>query len=96
MVKALIHHHHLEAETAVNPINRCPQVIVKREILEAFMNKFETASSLSRRSGIHLQTLMKRLKGQGVGEAFSKEQVPATFYALDEVRSVDPELFPDP
>ncbi|MEP2707633.1 MAG: hypothetical protein ABJQ71_19760 [Roseibium sp.] len=96
VVKALIHHRHLEAETAVNPMNRCPQVIVKREILDAFMNKFETASSLSRRSEIHLQTLMKRLKGLGVGAAFSKEQIPATFYALDEVRTVDPDLFPDP
>ncbi|WP_417683979.1 hypothetical protein [Roseibium sp.] len=96
VVKALINHHHLEAVTAVNPINRCPQTIVKRDILDSFMERFETASSLSRRSGTHLQTMMKRLQGLGVDAAFPKDQIPATIYALDQVRSVDPDLLPNP
>ncbi len=96
VVKALINHHHLAAETAVNPINRCPQTIVKRDVLDAFMDEFETASSLSRRSGTHLQTLMKRLHGLGVDAAFPKDQIPATIYALDQIRSADPDLLPDP
>ncbi|ERP97769.1 hypothetical protein Q669_21425 [Labrenzia sp. C1B10] len=96
VIKALIEHNHLEAEIAVNPINRCPQTIVKRDILTAFMDRFETASSLARRSGSHLQTMMKRLDGLGVGPAFPKDQIPATFYALDRVRLADPDLIPAP
>lgn len=80
VVKALVQRGCLEAETAINPVNRCPQTIVKREILDAFMNKFETASSLSRRLGIHLQTLMKHLRCSGVEPAFAVEDVHATFY----------------
>ncbi len=96
VIKALIEHNHLEAEIAVNPINRCPQTIVKRDALTAFMDRFETASSLARRSGSHLQTMMKRLDGLGVGPAFPKDQIPATFYALDRVRLADPDLIPAP
>ncbi|GAB2206299.1 TniQ family protein [Roseibium sp. ROS1] len=96
VIKALIAHNHLDAEIAVNPINRCPQTIVKRDVLTAFMDKFETASSLARRSGAHLQTMMKRLDGLGVTPAFPKDQIPATFYALDRVRSADPDLIPTP
>ncbi|WJS00319.1 TniQ family protein [Roseibium aggregatum] len=96
VIKALIEHNHLEAEIAVNPINRCPQTIVKRDVLTAFMDKFETASSLARRSGSHLQTMMKRLDGLGVPPAFPKDQIPATFYALDRVRLADPDLIPAP
>lgn len=96
VIKALIEYHHLDAEIAVNPINRCPQTIVKRDVLTAFMDRFETASSLARRSGSHLQTMMKRLDGLGVGPAFPKDQIPATFYALDRVRLADPDLIPAP
>lgn len=80
VVKALVQRGCLEAETAINPVNRCPQTIVKREILDTFMNKFETASSLSQRLGIHLQTLMKHLRCSGVEPVFAVEDVHATFY----------------
>ncbi|MES0881769.1 TniQ family protein [Roseibium sp. SCP14] len=96
VVKALIEHGYLQAETAVNPINRCPQTIVKRDVLHSFMVKFETANSLSRRTGNHLQTLMRRLKGLGINPAFPTDQVPATIFALDQVASADPELVPEP
>lgn len=69
VVKALVELGYLEAETAINPVKRCRQTIVKREILDAFMNKFETASSLSRRLGIHLQTLMKHLRCSGSNQS---------------------------
>ncbi|WP_417671820.1 hypothetical protein [Roseibium sp.] len=80
VVKALITHHHLEVETAVNPINRCPQTIVKKNKLDAFLDRYETASSLSRRFGLHLQTMMKRLKRSGVEPALPVEEVQVTFY----------------
>ncbi|QFT31910.1 hypothetical protein FIV00_15560 [Labrenzia sp. THAF82] len=80
VVKALVELGYLEAETAINPVKRCRQTIVKREILDAFMNKFETASSLSRRLGIHLQTLMKHLRCSGVEPEFAVEDVHATIY----------------
>lgn len=96
VIKALIEHRHLEAETAINPINRCPQMIIRPHVLDAFMNRYETASSLARRSGLHLRSLMKRLAMLGVAPAFPKDQVPATFYTLDQVRSADPDLAPTP
>ncbi len=80
MVKGLIEFGYLPAETAINPVNRCPQKIVKRQEFETFSERYETATSLSRRLGLHLRTTIKHLKDSGVEPAFPVEQVHATFY----------------
>ncbi len=80
VVKGLIEFGYLQAETAINPVNRCPQTIIKRQEFDTFSERYETASSLSRRLGLHLRTAIKHLKDSDVEPAFPVEQVHATFY----------------
>ncbi|MGP9820032.1 TniQ family protein [Salinarimonas sp. NSM] len=71
----------LETVTAINPVNRCPQVVVPFAALEAFEREYVGLMALAKETGIHQVQLRKRLDVAGVVPAFEPDRVGARFYA---------------
>ena len=92
VVKGLLVHGHLPSQTAVNPINRCPQTIVKRTDLEQFMGDFSSLHTLSRETGIHHVRLNRLLREYKIRPAFPAQDVPATFFRRKDLQRISEAL----
>jgi hypothetical protein len=77
---ALIKHGHLKTITVVNPINRCPTVVVPVEEVDRFAAEFVSLFALARQQGRHHMAVKKELDAAGVKPAFDPNKVGATFY----------------
>ncbi|WP_316228447.1 TniQ family protein [Bradyrhizobium sp. SZCCHNR1039] len=77
---ALIKHGHLKSMTVVNPINRCPTVVVPAEEVERFDRKFVSLFALARQRRRHFIVVKKELQAAGVDPVFNPKKIGATFY----------------
>jgi hypothetical protein len=76
---------HLKTATVVNPINRCPTVIVPAEELERFEAEFVSLFALARQQKRHHMAVKKELDAAGIKPALDPKKIGATFYRRNEV-----------
>lgn len=70
----------LPSERVINPVNRCPQVVIPFAALEAFDREYIGLMPLAKDTGIHHVQLRKRLDEAGVAPAFEPGRVGARSY----------------
>lgn len=80
VVAALIKYGHLKTITVVNPINRCPTVVVPLEEVERFGREFISLFALAKQQRRHFRAVKKELEDAGVEPALAPEKIGATFY----------------
>jgi hypothetical protein len=77
---ALIKHGHLKTITVVNPVNRCPTVIVPAEEVERFGKRYVSLFALAKQQRRHFLKVKQELDAAGIRPALDPEEVGATFY----------------
>ncbi|MDQ0420909.1 hypothetical protein J2045_001936 [Peteryoungia aggregata LMG 23059] len=80
----------LNAEVAVNPVNRCPQTIYRQGELDRFSDEFVSLFGYAARLGVHFKKAKKDLESAGVPVAISTDAVSATFYRWKDIRAAGP------
>ena len=80
VARALMVQGHLKTVTVVNPVNRCPTVIVPAAEVERFEREFVSLFALARLLGRHLLAVKKGLEAAGIEPALDPKKVGATFY----------------
>lgn len=85
VVAAVIKHGHLKSMTVVNPVNRCPTVIVTTAEVARFEREFVSLFALARQQRRHHMLVKKEIDAAGVKPALDPEKVGATFYRRDQV-----------
>ena len=71
---------HLKAQRVVNPINRCPQVVIMPAEVERFRREYVSLFVLAKERGEHFLAAKKALDAVGIMPAFDAKKVGATFY----------------
>lgn len=89
VARKLIAEGHLKSVTVVNPINRCPTVIVPSEEVERFEAEYVSLFALARRQGRHHMVVKKDLDAVGVRPAMDPEKIGATFYRRKRITGTD-------
>lgn len=77
---ALIKYRHLKSITVINPINRCPTVVVPVREVERFEREFVSLFALARQQGRHFMVVKKELQDAAVEPVFNPRKIGATFY----------------
>ncbi len=77
---ALIKHGHLKSVTVINPVNRCPTVVVPAAEVERFEREFVSLFALAKLQGRHFMVVKKELQHAGVEPVFNPKKIGATFY----------------
>jgi hypothetical protein len=77
---ALIKHGHLKTITVVNPVNRCPTVVVLAEEVERFGKQYISLFGLAKQQRRHFRKVKQELDDAGIEPALDPEKVGATFY----------------
>jgi hypothetical protein len=72
----------LKTETVINPVNRCPTVVVPAEEVERFEREFVSLFALAKRQGRHFRAVKKELEAAGIEPALDPKKIGATFYRL--------------
>lgn len=80
VVRALINNGALATFMAINPVNRCPQVMVKREEVARFQKTYISLYRLARDRHQHIKMVKTELKAAGIKPAFNTVKIKATFY----------------
>ncbi|WGS24115.1 MULTISPECIES: hypothetical protein [unclassified Bradyrhizobium] len=80
VASALIKHGHLKSITVINPINRCPTVVVPAQEVERFDRKFVSLFAIARQRRRHFLVVKKELQAAGVEPVFDPRKIGATFY----------------
>lgn len=80
VASALIKHGHLKSITAINPINRCPTVVVPIHEVERFEREFVSLFALARQLRRHHLAVKKELEAAGVEPVFDPKKIGASFY----------------
>jgi hypothetical protein len=80
LARALMAHGYLKTEVVVNPVNRCPTVIVSAEEVEPFERKYVSLLVLARQQGRHFLAVKKELDAAGSVPALATEKIGAPSY----------------
>ncbi|MET4370801.1 hypothetical protein ABIA99_003495 [Bradyrhizobium sp. LB12.1] len=88
VVAALIKHGHLKSETVINPINRCPTIVVMPSEVDRFDGEFVSLFAVARKRDLHHMKVKKALDGAGVQPALDPETLKATFYRRSDISNV--------
>lgn len=86
VVRKLIAAGHLESETVINPVNRCPMTVVPTAAAEQFEAEFVSLFAIARQQGRHHMAVKKELTAAGVKPAMDPEKVGATFYRRAQIK----------
>ena len=81
---ALIKHGHLATITVINPVNRCPTVVVPDAEVERFSREYVTLFALAKECGLHHMAVKKALEADGIKPALNSKKFGATFYRRSE------------
>jgi hypothetical protein len=76
---------HLKTITVVNPINRCPTVVVPVEEVERFGQRYISLFAFAKQQGRHFLAVKKELEAAGIEPTLEPEMVGATFYRRSDV-----------
>jgi hypothetical protein len=82
VIRKLIAGGQLKTETVINPVNRCPTVVVPAEEVERFEREFVSLFALAKRQGRHFRAVKKELEAAGIEPALDPKKIGATFYRL--------------
>jgi hypothetical protein len=85
----LIKHGHLKTITVVNPVNRCPTVVVPAEEVERFGQQFISLFALATQLRRHFRKVKKELEAAGVEPVFNPSKIGATFYRSADAMTAD-------
>jgi hypothetical protein len=85
VARALMARGHLKTVTVVNPVNRCPTVIVPAEDVVRFEREYVSLFALAKQQGRHFLAVKKELEEAGIEPALDPKKVGATFYRRDEI-----------
>ena len=80
VVRALINNGHLDTFMAINPVNRCPQTVVKPEEVARFQKTYISLFQLARDRHQHIKTTKTEMMAAGIKPAFNAVKIGATFY----------------
>lgn len=80
VASALIKHGHLATRTVINPVNRCPTVVVPQAEVARFAREYVSLFTLARQRGLHHMVVKKALDADGVAPALDPKKIGATFY----------------
>jgi adenylylsulfate kinase-like enzyme len=80
VVSALIKHGHLKTITVVNPVNRCPTVVVPPAEVERFKQEYVALFALARQRGLHHLAMKKLLEDDAIEPALDPRKIGASFY----------------
>jgi hypothetical protein len=84
VVAALIRHGHLATVTVINPVNRCPTVVVPEVEVERFAREYVSLFTLAKQRGLHHLAIKKLLEADGIEPALDPKKIGATFYRRDD------------
>jgi hypothetical protein len=76
---------YLKTISVRNPVNRCPQLIVKPEELVRFRKKYVSLFALARERGVNFRAVKKALDAAGIEPAFDRKKIAARFYRRSDV-----------
>jgi len=62
VVSSFIKHGHLKTITVINPVNRCPTVVVPEAEVERFKQEYVSLFALARQRGLHHLAMKKTLE----------------------------------
>ncbi len=79
-VTGLIANGYLAREKRINPVNRCPVLIVRSQTVDNFEREYVSLSELARRYNVNAYKLKADLDRRGKKPAISNDKVGATFY----------------
>ncbi len=79
-VRQLMAAGHLKTVTVVNPVNRCPTVIVPTEEVERSEREYVSLFALARQQRLHHMMVKRTLKDAGLEPVFNSRKVGASFY----------------
>jgi hypothetical protein len=77
---ALIKHGLLKSITVINPINRCPTVVVPAAEVERFEREFISLFAIARQRKRHFMAVKKELQDASVEPVFNPRKIGAMFY----------------
>ena len=80
VIYALMEGGHLTTRTVVNPINRCPQVIIMPAEVARFKKRYVSLFALAKERGKHFKAVKNELDAADVEPAFKRRKIGATFY----------------
>jgi hypothetical protein len=80
VARALMAYGYLKTEVVVNPVNRCPTVIVSAEEVKRFEREYVSLFVLARQQGRHFLAVKKELDAAGIVPALDPEKIGASFY----------------
>lgn len=78
----------LESQTVINPVNRCPQIVIPFLALEDFDEVYVGLIRLAKEIGVHHVPLRRNLDDAGVEPAFDPDKVGARFYRRADIARV--------
>jgi hypothetical protein len=81
-VRRLMAAGHLKTVTVVNPVNRCPTVVVPAVEVARFEREYISLFALAKQQGRHHMAVKKELEAVGIEPALDPKKVGATFYRL--------------
>ena len=79
---------HLTTRTALNPINRCPQIVIMPNEVARFSRKYVSLFTLAKARRKHFKRVLKELDAKGVEPAFKPAKIGARFYNRVEIASL--------
>ena len=80
VVRALTRAGHLKTLTVTNPVNRCPQIVIRPEELARFQKEYVSLFVLAKERGRHFKAVKNALDAAGIEPAFDPEMIGARFY----------------
>ncbi|AVA21281.1 MULTISPECIES: TniQ family protein [unclassified Rhizobium] len=85
VLAALIDQGFIEAEHAINPVNRCLQRIVRPEVADRFAAEYVTLIAYAKERQRHFAGMKRDLTAAGILPVITKESVGSTFYRRAEL-----------
>jgi hypothetical protein len=85
VVRKLIAQGHLKTITVVNPVNRCPTVVVPADEVERFEREYVSLFGLAKQQGRHFLKVKQELDAAGIKPSLDPKKIGATFYLVSEV-----------
>jgi hypothetical protein len=90
---ALIKHGYFATITVVNPVNRCPTVVVPAGEVERFGKRYVSLFALAKQQGRHFRAVKKELEAAGIEPALDPGKVGATFYLRADLSLISGQLW---
>jgi hypothetical protein len=84
---ALIKYGHLATRTVINPVNRCPTVVVPEAEAARFAREYVSLFTLASQRGKHFILVKKELEADGIEPAMDPKKIGATFYRRENLNS---------